>query len=296
MSEDFPVYKEGGPDATIYDYLERLNKFMAKETQSDYDVILSFCEKLLVKNNVEFTSLCQIKNIDHKSLPSDKDCQTLLSNESENVAKKINVYYKFNKKKIEKHYKALKAKNAPIRKKKLEEISKLDKYKQRIEYAHYYKSLNIAYDYDNPFRSEMINFIRLMLRKIDYVLTSTHNGIKTLLSIHKNQNTRNTKKGMKNILLQQCGQSPDFKYSEYFKKIEPELDSESEPEPKHKSNKEKKKIKQVESISESESSKSSKSSESSKSSKSSKSSEEYKGNKIYFSSDSEDSEGIICEL
>ena len=226
---EFPVYDAGGQDQTIQDYLYRVQKFMSKEKDADYKLILGFIEKWLVDKNIEFHSLCQVKNLRDTFLPDNRKCKRLLKKDAESLAKKLDVHYKFDAEKIQKHYERLEKKNTPIRKKRLNMIGEIkDPVKRKEAFARYFKSIDPAYDYDNPFCSEMIHFIRLILRKIDYVLKSTRKGKMILWSIHQNRDTRRTKKGMKHILLQQCGQEKIP--VQYFKRKEPDTESETETE------------------------------------------------------------------
>jgi hypothetical protein len=149
----FPEYNDSYTSST--QYIDDVNKYVNNLQRAKYDIMLKFLNKWM-KGIVKLWKLTDFKCISQFSLPKDKHSKDILEKYADYVSKKLEVNYKFDETKIQEHYARLK-KN---KKTKTDDTLK----KNTI--------CNAAHDNKYIFRSEMINLLRSLLKKINYVLYS----------------------------------------------------------------------------------------------------------------------------
>jgi hypothetical protein len=158
---EFPVYTSGN----IYEYMESVKKFRSGANKEKYDMVFDFVQKWLGCSMIEIKSLLDFKYVNNRKLPKNDHCRQVLKKYATKTSEKLKLDYKYDKKAIKKHYKLVK--------KKREKDKKPRKH-------------NPANDCDNPFRSEMFHFIRLILGTIEYKLYSETSGRRIIWRIVKN--------------------------------------------------------------------------------------------------------------
>ena len=160
MDEEFPVYESGD----LSGYIELVKTYHGKGFSKSYNIILKLLNRWLKYEEISIKGLCDIKSMPHKVLPGEDRSKKILKDHADKTAETLGIKYKYDKKKIKKHYK------------------KLGKKQKK-------HSLNRspAHDPNKPFRSEMINFIRKMLDVIDYKLLSSRYKGKVFWKIIKNK-------------------------------------------------------------------------------------------------------------
>jgi hypothetical protein len=142
----FPEYDDSYSSSEHY--FNVVDKYINHVKQNKYNMILKFVNRWM-KGILKLWKLTDFTGVSQFSLPKDKHSRYVLENYADDICKELGVDYEFNKKNIEEHYKKL----GKCRKKS-SEIS------------------NAAHDDKYIYRSEMINVVRAMLKKIDYVLYS----------------------------------------------------------------------------------------------------------------------------
>ena len=177
----FPEYDDSY--SSEVQYFDEVDKYIGNIKKKKYNMILRFLNRWM-KGIVKLWKLTDFTHISQFNMPKDKHSRQILEEYADDTCEKLGIDYKFNKKNIEERHKGTgKSKN-----------------QSGVKNSSTKTILNAAHDNKYIYRSEMINLLRMMLKKIDYGLYSkrTDKCIVWWITQCKSCNTYNTTRNIKN--------------------------------------------------------------------------------------------------
>jgi len=150
----FPEYNDSYESSV--QYLDEFNKYVNRIYRTKYNIILKFLNKW-TDGIIQLWKLTDFKHVSQFHLPKDRHSKEILENYADDVCSKLEIDYKFDEKKVKQHYNQLKQNRKKTGSSQVSGGKTI---------------LNAAHDDKYIFRSEMINVLRTLLKKINYTLCS----------------------------------------------------------------------------------------------------------------------------